>query len=43
VNWLGLEKTRRDAPSQTGQGSDSGAVPMGRITSKSPSSSQRYS
>ena len=39
---MGPEKTRLAGSSQTGQATQPGAVPMGRLTSVGPSSSQKY-
>lgn len=39
---IGLENTRRALPSHLGQGTDLGAVPIGKLTSHGPSSSQEY-
>ncbi len=43
VSTIGAEMIRREAPPQTTQATDSGAVPSGRWMSKLPSVSQRYS
>ena len=40
---IGDEKTRRAGPVQTGHALSAGAVPSGRMMSKAPSRSQRYS
>jgi hypothetical protein len=40
---MGVENTRLAALPHTGQVTDGGAVPSGRVTSNIPSSSHRYS
>jgi hypothetical protein len=39
---IGAEKTRTASLLQTGHGARDPAVPMGRLTSKTPSTTQRY-
>jgi hypothetical protein len=40
---IGFEKTRGASAPQAGQAADTGAVPSGRMISKPPSCSHRYS
>ena len=40
---MGVEKTRRASPLQTGHGVRAGCAPSGRISSNAPCRSQRYS